>query len=159
MAKRSLHGDAVVGQRFRLYDIWRGLRQRCSNPKATNYSLYGGRGISVCIEWEDYPTFRAWAMSHGYAAHLSIERDNVDGNYEPSNCLWADNTVQACNKRKRLNQTSQYIGVAPNKKNWQAYLDYKGKRHNLGTYLTEVHAAQARDAFVTLNNYPHKLNF
>lgn len=54
-------------------------------------------------------------MLHGYQDDLSIERQNVNGNYSPDNCYWATNSTQASNKRKRLGKTSQYIGVAPNK--------------------------------------------
>jgi hypothetical protein len=159
MSRPAIHGDAIEGARSRLYDIWRGMRQRCSNPKANGYVDYGGRGITVVDEWSVYSNFREWAMLKGYSDKLSIERSEVDGNYEPGNCYWADSTTQACNKRKRANQTSKFIGVAPNRKGWQANVDYKGVRTYLGTHATEEEAALVRDAFVKKHKLPHKLNF
>ncbi|WML26308.1 hypothetical protein [Neobacillus sp. OS1-33] len=69
----------------RLHSIWRKMKDRCNNPRASNYMNYGGRGIMVCDEWnQDFMTFYEWAIGKGYEDHLSIERDNVNGNYEPS---------------------------------------------------------------------------
>lgn len=159
MAGKPKHGDAQNGKATRLYNIWRGMRQRCTNPKATGYHDYGGRGISVDPSWGSYSNFRSWAIKTGYLDSLSIERRNVDGNYCPDNCYWADNTIQACNKRKRKGNKSQYIGVSLNKRKWQAYVNYQGKWHGLGVYESEKEAALARDNFVRQNNFPHKLNF
>lgn len=91
------HGDCYT----RLYTIWRSMRQRCGNPKNMDYKSYGGRGILVCDEWKDYTAFKRWALSNGYADNLSIDRINVDGNYEPGNCRWADAKTQANNRRPR----------------------------------------------------------
>lgn len=95
-----IHG----GSKERLYNIWRAMRSRCNNPNNWKYSDYGGRGIRVCSEWNKYPVFRQWAMTHGYENSLSIDRIDVDGNYEPDNCRWADDKTQANNKRSRRNK-------------------------------------------------------
>jgi hypothetical protein len=82
------HGAYVDPAAARLYHVWEGMRQRCLNKNHAAYARYGGRGISICREWDTFISFRAWATSSGYADHLTIDRINVDGNYEPSNCQW-----------------------------------------------------------------------
>lgn len=66
----------------RLHSLWRKVKDRCANPNASNYHNYGGRGITLCVEWkEDFLTFYEWAMNNGYKEGLSLERINVNGNY------------------------------------------------------------------------------
>jgi hypothetical protein len=87
----------------RLYNIYRCMKARCYNKKHRSYLRYGGRGIIVCDEWlNDINAFFAWAMSHGYRDNLTIDRKNVNGNYEPSNCRWATNEFQQSNTRKNV---------------------------------------------------------
>lgn len=84
----------------RLYEIWRSMKQRCTNPNKINYARYGGRGIKVCSEWmESFEAFYEWATTHGYKDDLSLDRINNDGNYEPGNCRWATPKEQAANRR------------------------------------------------------------
>lgn len=86
--------------RTRLYDIWIAIKQRCYNPKNDRYKSYGGRGITVCDEWlNDFQAFYDWAMTNGYKDDLTIDRIDVNGNYEPSNCRWITNLQQQQNKR------------------------------------------------------------
>lgn len=94
---RATHG----GSNSRIYRIWQAMRDRTGNPKASRYSYYGGRGIRVCEEWEKYEAFQRWAKLNGYADNLSIDRINVDGNYEPSNCRWATQSQQVRNRRPK----------------------------------------------------------
>lgn len=87
----------------RIHVIWRGIRQRCLNPNNGRYNDYGGRGIKICNEWEkDFMAFYNWAIQNGYSAQLTIDRINVNGNYEPSNCRWATNSEQQSNKRRKV---------------------------------------------------------
>lgn len=86
----------------RLYGIWKSMRERCNTKSNSNYHNYGGRGICVYKEWDDYLVFKKWALSNGYKNHLSIDRINVNGNYEPNNCRWATRYQQARNKRNTL---------------------------------------------------------
>ena len=86
-----------------LYKKWCEMKKRCFNKSTASYSSYGGRGITVCDEWkDDFLSFYNWAMSNGYSNGLSIDRIDVNGNYEPSNCRWVDNKTQSLNKRNTI---------------------------------------------------------
>lgn len=96
-ATQTKHGDASrTNGKKRVWVIWTHMRSRC---KDFEDPLYGGRGIKVCDEWQDYQTFKEWSLNNGYADDLSIDRKNVNGNYEPTNCRWATMKVQQRNRR------------------------------------------------------------
>lgn len=99
--KQGLLHKTHGGSKTRLYRIWKSMRRRCNSPTATRYEDWGGRGIAVCEEWNNFEIFRGWALSHGYTDNLSIDRINNDGNYEPSNCRWATAKEQSNNRRAR----------------------------------------------------------
>lgn len=99
------HGDTNSEYSY-LYSRYRNMIARCYNPNSTEYHNYGGRGIKICDEWLEhnngYSNFKSWAISAGCSPELSIDRINNDGNYEPSNCRWVTNQVQANNKRTNI---------------------------------------------------------
>lgn len=111
---RKIHGFA---HKERLYNIWRGMKNRCYTKSHARFSEYGARGIIVCDEWKnDYSTFRDWAMHNGYTEKLTIDRINVNGNYEPSNCRWVSMYEQSRNQRK--NKKLTYDGKTQIMKDW-----------------------------------------
>ena len=101
------HGHAKRHQKERLFNVWITMRSRCNNKHDHTYKYYGGRGIKVCQEWSDYQVFRSWALANGYddgapRGQCTIDRIDVNGNYEPSNCRWVDMVEQRKNQRKEI---------------------------------------------------------
>lgn len=116
--KHSLSGT-------KLYMIWKAMKQRCSNLNNKDYPNYGGRGIKVCDEWRNsFESFYSWAMSNGYSEELSIDRIDVNGNYEPNNCRWANATMQQNNKRNNR------------------ILEYKGETHTIAEWSRILHISR-----------------
>lgn len=107
---RPTHGKS----RTRLYGVWGSMVDRCTNPNANEYERYGGRGIKVCDEWRnDYETFEAWALENGYdeksdRAHSTLDRIDVNGNYEPGNCRFTSMKMQ--NRNRSSNVMITYRG-------------------------------------------------
>lgn len=86
----------------RVYNIWAGMKQRCSDVNCKKYPIYGGRGIYVCNEWERFEPFYEWVMGNGYRDDLTIDRINNDKGYSPSNCRWVTLEEQAINRRDNI---------------------------------------------------------
>lgn len=101
----------------RLYNIWQNMKARCYQKTTRNYNDWGGRGIKVCDEWKhNFENFYNWAMKNGYQENLTIERIDVDGNYEPSNCCWL--TIQEQQQNKRNNRVYNINGETHCLKEW-----------------------------------------
>ena len=120
--KQKVHGMS----QSRLYGIYTGIKTRCLNANEPAYKDYGGRGIKMCDEWlNDFMAFYDWAMANGYNDNLSIDRIDVNGNYEPSNCQWATRKEQ--NNNKRNNHLITYKGKTQTIAQWanEKGLSYK----------------------------------
>lgn len=86
-----------------VYGTWAAMINRCQNESGPDWKDYGGRGISVCQEWrQSFIAFRDWSLANGWVPGLEIDRIDVNGNYDPGNCRWTNDTVQARNKRSNL---------------------------------------------------------
>lgn len=98
--KNTIHGMSGTVE----YESWVSMMFRCYNPKSCDYKNYGGRGIKVCERWSDKKSgFLNFLADMGKRpAKYSIERIDVNGNYEPSNCKWIPNAKQARNKRNNV---------------------------------------------------------
>jgi hypothetical protein len=83
-----------------LYRVWSRMRTRCRTKTGQNGKYWGGRGITVCAEWMEFPAFEAWALANGYQDGLSIDRINSLGNYEPSNCEWVTHSENSRRARR-----------------------------------------------------------
>lgn len=90
--------NGLVIEERRLYNIWNGMLHRCEDPKREKFQKYGAAGISVCEEWHNFELFVKWAKENGYDDSLTLDRINSRGNYEPSNCRWADAITQSTNR-------------------------------------------------------------
>ncbi len=101
----------------KLYRVYSSMRERCEKPSCPEYKNYGGRGITVCKEWKhDRNSFFEWALNNGYKQGLEIDRIDVNGNYEPSNCRWVTRVENCNNKRNNI------------------FLEYKGEKHTLSEW-------------------------
>lgn len=163
--KNKVHGMSNT----RLYNIWHGIKYRCLNPSSYEYGDYGGRGITICDEWKnDFTSFMNWSLENGYSDGLTIDRINVNGDYEPGNCRWATLSEQARNTRKSrlieafgktqtladwadeyglIPETLSYrlnhgysIERALNEKpiDWNRYITYNGQTKNLTDWGKEL---------------------
>lgn len=102
-AKNGSHFVTHGLTRHPLYSTWCNIKCRCTNPNTDSYKDYGGRGITICEEWKnDFKKFYDWCIESGWQRHLSVDRIDNDGHYEPSNCRITTLEVQSRNKRNNI---------------------------------------------------------
>lgn len=121
----------------RLYKAWHHMISRCLNGKDKCFKHYGGRGIKVCEEWKtSFDNFKEWALSNGYDETLTLDRIDVNENYEPTNCRWTDWKSQQRNKRN--NHLVEYKGEIKCLCEWceELGLDYTRTKQRLYRGMT-----------------------
>ena len=149
----NTHGQV----KHRLYHTWNTMKQRCYNIKNKAYLNYGGRGIKVCDRWLDINNFIE-DMYPSFQEGLSLDRIDVNGDYEPDNCRWVVKNTQSRNTRDICStNTSGYRGVCFNKKanKWVAHIGINAKLKYLGLFETPLEAAKAYETYVRQNNLEH----
>lgn len=135
---RRTHGKSATPE----YHAWHDFMRRCYNKNHVGYKDYGGRGITVCERWKKFENFLEDIGPRPSSLH-SIDRVNVDGNYEPGNCRWATAKQQMRNQRIR-NPLGK--GVSHRSKNsYQAKIKVDGKTIVLGSFSNPLEAARAYD--------------
>jgi len=145
----------------KLYNTWYLMIYRCTNPKSKNYKNYGDRGITVCERWNNFISFLQ-DMENSYKDNLTLDRIDVNGNYEPLNCRWANKTTQNRNTRiLQTNNTSGYRGVYFNKKSnsWKSQISINNRQRSLGYFKTALDGAKAYDNYIIKHNLEHTKNF
>lgn len=131
-----------------LYYVWAQMKGRCFNPNNPEYKNYGARGITVCAEWLESTAFLRWAHENGYRRGLTIDRVNVNGNYEPGNCRWCDMHVQNANKRRLQKNQSGTAGVFKLKGNRSRPWQVDVGKHRVGYCATYEEAVALRKAYI-----------
>lgn len=137
---------------YRIRTIFYKMRHRCYNTTDKNYKNYGGRSIKICDEWlNDIDKFVEWSLLNGYKPNLEIDRINNNGNYEPNNCRWVDNYIQANNKTNNINIS--YNGKIQSLRKWcrELNLPYRKTHKRIKLYgwsIEKCFAEKERVGFV-----------
>ncbi len=143
----ALKTHGLSKQYQKLNWVWKAMKQRCTNPSCKDFPHYGARGIKVCEQWSEFSTFHSWAISTGYREGLTIERKDVNGDYDPSNCTWIGNEYQSRNrtdtvsffydgKQRDIRELSEISGI-----------DYHTLKGRLTQYGWDVERAMTEVAF------------
>ena len=151
------HGGTFGGTKARLYRIWSNMRCRCSNQNVPEYKWYGGKGITICKEWDDFSNFEKWASTNGYDTDLTIDRIDGNKNYCPENCRWITQHAQAGNKPKKYTNFTgifyrKYKTDSCKNRHYVARIENPNFFKYVGAYHTELEAAIARDLYLINND-------
>lgn len=139
------HGHTSNYERSPEYRAWLSIKARCENPKQESYSNYGAKGITICERWQVFENFLKdmGPKPPGY----EIDRIDVNGNYEPSNCRWVTHQQNGCNKRLSSQNISGYKGVSFNKRygKYVSCITVNYKQKHLGYFDNPEDAARSYD--------------
>lgn len=120
ITKYTKEGQSTINQR--LYSIYDKMKQRCYNKNNNAFKYYGSRGIKIYQPWlDDFMIFYNWAVNNGYSDNLTIDRIDVNGNYEPNNCRWVTYEEQNNNTRRNVHIT--YNGKTQSVSQWSRDLN------------------------------------
>lgn len=140
--------NRVQKPRVKLRSVYNHMVARCYTPSEEGYKNYGGRGITVCDRWLGEGGIDRFCEDIGERPEgMTLDRIDVNGNYEPSNCRWAIPTLQAFNTRQNITNTSGRTGVYwfNRVKKWIAAIFIDGKQTHLGYFVTFEEAVKARE--------------
>lgn len=127
-----------------LYNVWKGMKQRCNDKNHISYKNYGGKGIKVCARWDrSYQEFYDWSMTNGYKKGLTIDRKDNDGNYTPDNCRFVTNAENIRNSRAA-------------KLNWNKIKEIR-KSNLPKKYLASTYGVTASQIYRIKNNQSWKI--
>lgn len=119
---QTIHGQSKTP----LYKVWAAMKDRCYNERSPEYHNYGGRGITICVDWlNSFESFYDWSIKNGYRQGLTIDRINGGVEYAPGNCRWTTAKVQGNNTRR--NHLLEYNGEVHTVAEWA---DIKGINYN-----------------------------
>lgn len=145
----KVHGNFKHGMKHsRLYHIWCNMKARCTNPNHDFYNQYGGKGITVCEEWNEFIPFRDWAMNNGYSDNLTIDRENPNEGYSPQNCRWVGMKTQENNRTN--NRLITFRGITLTVSEWADKIGVPYK--TLYTRLFQLHWSVERALQGGINN-------
>lgn len=136
---RKTHG----GSRTKLYYVYRDMIRRCNSPSHHAYKDYGGRGITVANQWNNFAYFKDWATNNGYKEGLTLDRINNEDGYSPNNCRFVSRKIQAVNRRMPKTNTTGFTGLVRCWNSWSAEIKIDGKLHRLGIFKTPKEASEA----------------
>jgi len=150
---QSIPGQATHGmRRTRIYETWLGIKKRCLNPNRGDYKYYGGRGILMHEPWQnDFLQF--WEdVKEGYSDDLTIDRIDVNKNYEPGNVRWIPQSEQSINRSNGLWLTSN--GVTLCARHWERKLGIKIGAIHQRIKRAKVSADEALQYFISKHGIP-----
>lgn len=144
IGERSLkHGHIIGRKKSPTYASWRNAKTRCFNPNCKKFPVYGGRGISMCGEW--VANFSAFLRDMGECPpNQTLERDDVDGDYQRDNCRWLPKSKQALNK-----QSTVWVTVNDDRMSLATYAQLMGVNYkSMWWHINHGKSAEAAAAYL-----------